>query len=108
MALLKERVKEIQQRIRERSMLTRKSYLMDIDAMEASPDSDRRAVSCSNMAHAAAAAGSDREDVLANRPEIKANIGIISSYNDMLSAHRPFETFPNIIKINPYNIQDNP
>jgi len=104
MALLKERVKEIQQRIRERSMLTRKSYLMDIDAMEASPDSDRRAVSCSNMAHAAAAAGSDREDVLANRPEIKANIGIISSYNDMLSAHRPFETFPNIIKIAARNV----
>jgi len=104
MVLLKERVKEIQQRIRERSMLTRKSYLMDIAEMEASPDSDRRAVSCSNMAHAVAAAGSDRADVLAVGPQVKANIGIISSYNDMLSAHRPFETFPNIIKIAARNV----
>jgi dihydroxyacid dehydratase/phosphogluconate dehydratase len=71
-------------------MLTRKSYLMDIDEMELFPDSDRRAVSSSNMAYAAAAADSDRADVLAGRPQIKANIGIINSYSDMLSAHRPF------------------
>ena len=66
---------------------------MDIDEIEPFPDSDRRAVSSSNMAYAAAAADSDRADVLAGRPQIKANIGIINSYSDMLSAHRTFSDF---------------
>ena len=74
-------------------MLTRKSYLMDIDEIEPFPDSDRRAVSSSNMAYAAAAADSDRADVLEGRPQIKANIGIISSYSGKLSVHRPFSEF---------------
>ena len=77
-------------------MLARKSYLMDIDEIEPFPDSDRRAVSNSNMTYAAAAADSDRADVLAGRPKIKANIGIINSYSDMLSAHRPFSDFSNL------------
>ena len=66
-------------------MLTSKSYLMDIDEIEPFPDS--------NMTYAAAAADSDRAYVLAGRPQIKANIGIINSYSDMLSAHRPFSDF---------------
>lgn len=74
-------------------MLTRETYLMDIDEIEPFPDSDRRAVSSSNMAYSAAAADSDRADVLEGRPQIKANIGIINSYSYMLSARRPFSDF---------------
>ncbi|MDB2583997.1 phosphogluconate dehydratase, partial [Alphaproteobacteria bacterium] len=51
---------------------------------------------CSNMAHAVAAApSSDKASILMNS---KPNIGIVSSYNDMLSAHKPLEHFPKVIK----------
>jgi phosphogluconate dehydratase len=81
-------------RIRKRSRDSREVYLAGIASMQVDPDSDRRSVSCSNMAHAAAAAGIDQDDVLATSSVIKPNIGIITAYNDMLSAHRPFEKFP--------------
>ena len=59
-------------------------------------DNDRSQVSCSNMAHAAAAAPIDEQSsILMNS---KPNIGIVSAYNDMLSAHKPLEHFPKIIK----------
>ena len=64
--------------------------------MEQNNDTDRNFVSCSNMAHAAAAAPSDEKNsILMNT---KPNIGIVSSYNDMLSAHKPLEHFPKVIK----------
>ncbi len=63
--------------------------------MAADNDQDRGAVSCSNIAHAGAGAGIDQADFLTSK---KPNIGIVTSYNDMLSAHQPFETFPAIIK----------
>ena len=85
-------------RIRDRSRDSRVAYLASIADMQNDPDSDRRSVSCSNMAHAAAAAGGDQDDVLALAEVIKPNIGIITAYNDMLSAHQPFEKFPQIIK----------
>jgi phosphogluconate dehydratase len=64
--------------------------------MEENIDTNRNAISCSNMAHAAAAApSSDKASILMNS---KPNIGIVSSYNDMLSAHKPLEHFPKVIK----------
>ena len=64
--------------------------------MEENIDTNRGSISCSNMAHAAAAAPSgDKESILM---DLKANIGIVSSYNDMLSAHKPLEHFPKVIK----------
>ena len=93
-----DRILEIQERIRTRSANSRRAYLEDIAAMAASPDADRRQVSCSNMAHAAAAAGEDQHDVLAAGAAVKPNIGIINAYNDMLSAHQPFASYPQIIK----------
>jgi phosphogluconate dehydratase len=98
MATPNDRILEIQDRIRARSQDSRRRYLEDIAAMTSSPDSDRRQVSCSNMAHAAAGAGSDQADVLGAGAELKPNVGIITAYNDMLSAHQPFETYPQIIK----------
>ena len=91
-------VASVTERIRQRSHDRRQAYLEDIAAMEASPDSDRRQVGCSNMAHAAAAAGEDQQSVLAAGGRPAANIGIISAYNDMLSAHQPFEGYPQVIR----------
>ncbi len=98
MAKPNDRILEIQDRIRKRSQDSRRRYLDDIAVMTHSPDSDRRQVSCSNMAHAAAGAGADQNDVLGAGAELKPNVGIITAYNDMLSAHQPFETYPQIIK----------
>ena len=86
----------VTKRIIERSKLTRQNYLNNIQAMEKDIDNDRSQVSCSNMAHAAAAAPIDEQSsILMNS---KPNIGIVSAYNDMLSAHKPLQHFPKIIK----------
>ena len=98
MTQLHDRVASVTERIRGRSMDRRQAYLDDIAAMESSPDSDRRSVSCSNMAHAAAAAGPDQAQVLGSGENLAPNIGIITAYNDMLSAHQPFEGYPQVIR----------
>ena len=98
MTQLHDRIATVTERIRSRSHDQRQAYLEDIAAMEESPDSDRRAVSCSNMAHAAAAAGPDQDNVLGTGGELAPNIGIITAYNDMLSAHQPFESYPQVIR----------
>ena len=62
----------------------------------------RSGLSCGNLAHAIAACSeSDKINLMA---EQKANIGIISSYNDMLSAHKPYENILSRLKHMPKNI----
>ena len=80
------KIEEITDRIRERSRKTRESYMENMTS--AAAEGPRRAhLTCGNQAHAYAAMGKDK-DALA---EAKApNIGIITAYNDMLSAHQPF------------------
>jgi phosphogluconate dehydratase len=96
MSKLNNRIIEITKRISERSFNSRNKYLRNIISMEENIDTNRNAISCSNMAHAAAAApSSDKASILMNS---KPNIGIVSSYNDMLSAHKPLEHFPKVIK----------
>ena len=96
MSKLHPTILNVTKRIIERSKLTRQNYLNNIQAMEKDIDNDRSQVSCSNMAHAAAAAPIDEQSsILMNS---KPNIGIVSAYNDMLSAHKPLEHFPKIIK----------
>lgn len=56
----------------------------------------RTKLSCTNFAHAIAAAPAD--DKLTLHQQRAINVGIVSAYNDMLSAHQPFESFPAIIK----------
>ena len=85
---------QVTENIIERSKPTRNNYLEKID--QAAKNGPRRAhLSCGNQAHAYAAMGDDKSTLLAARAP---NIGIISAYNDMLSAHQPFETFPTQIK----------
>ena len=98
MTQLHDHVASVTERIRRRSQDRRQAYLEDIAAMESSPDSDRRGVSCSNMAHAAAAAGPDQAQILGAGESPVPNIGIVTAYNDMLSAHQPFEGYPQVIR----------
>ena len=98
MPILHSQFERVLDRVRERSRESRSAYLADIQAMAEDSDSSRAHVSCSNMAHAAAAAGPDQDDILGTSSTPKPNIGIITAYNDMLSAHQPFEGFPTIIR----------
>lgn len=85
----------VTERIRERSAPTRSAYLARIAA---AADRDRGAdrLGCANVAHAfAALPANDKLRVVAERAP---NIAIVNSYNDMLSAHAPLGSFPDIIK----------
>ena len=95
MSDLHPKIGEVLERIKLRSKNSRSAYLSAIDEMDEDNDQNRTVMSCSNIAHAGAATGSDQADFLSGN---KPNIGIVTSYNDMLSAHQPFETFPAIIK----------
>ena len=89
------RVAAVTERIAERSAKTRAVYLERIrQAAQRGPK--RTALSCSNLAHGFAAC--DVHDKQALKGDVKANIAIVSSYNDMLSAHQPLERFPALIK----------
>ncbi len=81
-------------RIDTRSEATRAAYL---DRMARARDRGpgRAHLSCSNLAHAYAGAGPDQGAMLAGST---GNIGIVTAYNDMLSAHRPFEDYPRLIR----------
>ena len=89
-------IKKVLERIIDRSQHTRKKYLDSINDMENSSEIDRNTISCSNMAHVAASSPkNDQLNILMNK---KPNLGIVSSYNDMLSAHKPYENYPSLIK----------
>lgn len=86
---------EVTERIRERSAPTRKAYLQRIDQIiNRTRGADR--LGCANVAHAfAALPNNDKFRVVAEKAP---HIGIVTAYNDMLSAHQPYETYPNIIR----------
>ncbi len=86
---------EVTERIAVRSRSSREAYLARLRAA-ASKGPHRGVLSCGNLAHGFAACGDDDKQDL--QGEEKANVAIVSSYNDMLSAHQPFERFPEIIK----------
>ena len=86
-------IDRVTDRIRTRSRATREAYLAKI--ARAAEDGPRRAhLSCGNQAHAYAAMP-EKDDLALSR---KPNIGIITAYNDMLSAHQPYERFPDLIR----------
>jgi len=88
-------VAEVTARIVERSRDSRAAYLARIDA--AAGDGPHRAqLSCGNLAHGFA--GCSTPDKAALRHGRAANLGIVTAYNDMLSAHRPYERYPAMIR----------
>lgn len=88
-------VEEVTERIRKRSEIDRKAYLNRIDA-QAQAGPSRASLSCSNLAHGMAACSSENKSSLTD--ELAPNIGIVSAYNDMLSAHQPYENYPDKIR----------
>ncbi len=85
----------VTERLVERSRKTREAYLDRVNTA-AAQGPNRTALSCGNLAHGFAACGPGDKSAL--KAGECLNIGIITSFNDMLSAHQPFEDFPNIIK----------
>ncbi|HJS89658.1 MAG TPA: phosphogluconate dehydratase [Steroidobacteraceae bacterium] len=89
------RVREVTERIRERSRASRSAYLERMSAHTAGEPA-RKHLSCTNLAHGfAASAAPDRQ---ALRELRWPNLAIVTAYNDMLSAHQPFERFPGLIR----------
>ncbi len=87
-------IARVTDRIRARSEKTRSLYLERMaHAISAGPV--RAHLACGNQAHAYAAMESDKAALAAGRAP---NIGIVTAYNDMLSAHKPFESYPDLIR----------
>jgi phosphogluconate dehydratase len=87
-------LREVTARIAARSADDRGAYLARC-AAAGQPGTARSRQGCTNLAHALAAAGGDRP-ALKDKPW--PNVGIVSAYNDMLSAHQPYERYPALIK----------
>jgi phosphogluconate dehydratase len=95
MAILNDRIGEITEAIRRRSGERRARYLDRISgAISASPQ--RRRLGCANQAHGFAACAASDKDAL--RKGSTPNLGIVTAYNDMLSAHKPYERYPELLR----------
>ncbi len=86
---------EVTERIRTRSKLSRRAYLERMERAR-TQEPARTSMGCTNLAHVVAASpGDDKAELKKTR---RPNIAIVSSYNDMLSAHQPLGTYPELIK----------
>ncbi len=92
--MLNSTIDRVTDRIRERSAASRSAYLARIVAAGTAGPA-RAHLSCGNQAHAYAAMGDDKAALMAARVP---NLGIVTAYNDMLSAHKPFEHYPDLIR----------
>ncbi len=88
-------VEAVTARIVERSVPTRAAYL-DLMARQRDQGTNRPNLSCGNLAHAFAASAEDKPVIRAGKA---MNIGVVTAYNDMLSAHQPYGRYPEVIKI---------
>ncbi len=88
------RVAAVTDRIRERSREARRRYLGGVARARA--EGPKRAhLSCGNQAHAYAATGPDKGRLAQGRAP---NLGVVTAFNDVLSAHRPYEDYPKLIR----------
>lgn len=92
---MNQRIIEITNRIIERSKVTRAEYLADMKAAN-EEGVTRKNLHCGNLAHAFAGCSSHEKSELAENET--PNLGIITAYNDMLSAHKTFEHYPDKIR----------
>ncbi|HEY6354427.1 MAG TPA: dihydroxy-acid dehydratase, partial [Burkholderiaceae bacterium] len=88
-------IEQVTQRIARRSAAPRRAYLERVERLALRPRGSDR-LGCANVAHAfAALPGDDRLRIVAERAP---NLAIVTAYNDMLSAHQPYERFPSWIR----------
>ncbi|ODT69106.1 MAG: phosphogluconate dehydratase [Pelagibacterium sp. SCN 63-23] len=92
---VRQAIQDVTDRIAARSRDTRRDYLGRIDAAR-EQGVYRGALSCGNLAHGFAACSPSEKAALAGNKTL--NLGIVTSYNDMLSAHQPYQFYPEIIK----------
>ncbi|MBK6490485.1 MAG: phosphogluconate dehydratase [Sphingomonadales bacterium] len=95
MSRLDQRIAAVTERISRRSADSRKRYL-ELMAREGSKGTNRSNISCGNLAHGFAASGEDKTVIRAGSA---MNFGIVTAYNDMLSAHQPYGRYPEQIKL---------
>ncbi|MHC1480649.1 phosphogluconate dehydratase [Frateuria aurantia] len=95
MPLIHPVVAQVTARLRERSLASRQSYLASIKAARRNGP-NRAALACGNLAHAFAACGATDKQALREGPA--ANLAIVTAYNDMLSAHEPYQHYPEQIR----------
>ncbi|MBL0642852.1 phosphogluconate dehydratase [Aeromonas veronii] len=88
-------ISDVTARIRERSVARRQAFLARIQR-QAEQGKTRAALACGNLAHAVAACSSDEKGRILDMT--RANLGIVTAYNDMLSAHQPYQGYPDQIK----------
>lgn len=88
-------LEEVTTRIQKRSASSRTAYLERCENMR-SQGPQRGQLACSNLAHGFAASIGDEKLVL--KKNHSPNIGIVTAYNDMLSAHQPFKSYPELLK----------
>ncbi|MGG2299228.1 phosphogluconate dehydratase [Aeromonas veronii] len=88
-------ISDVTARIRERSVARRQAFLARIKR-QAEQGKTRAALACGNLAHAVAACSSDEKGRILDMT--RANVGIVTAYNDMLSAHQPYQGYPDQIK----------
>ncbi len=92
---LNDAIDHVTRRIIEKSKASRGRYL-ELIAREGDKGVNRASMSCGNLAHGFAASGEDKPTI---RTGTAMNIGIVSAYNDMLSAHQPYARYPEQIKL---------
>ncbi len=95
MSELNDTIHRVTERVIERSRSSRAAYL-DLMKREGDRKPEHKDIACSNLAHAFAGALDD-QDAMKNRRG--PNIGIVTAYNDMLSAHQPYGRYPDRMKI---------
>lgn len=95
MTMIHPTIEQVTQRIIERSKAQRKQYFERIKA-QFDAGRKRGSLSCGNLAHGFAGCGSEDKEILSDT--VLPNLGIVTAYNDMLSAHKPYEDYPPMIR----------
>jgi len=88
-------VEAVTERVIERSKATRAAYI-DLIARQRDAGTSRHNLACGNLAHGFAASGEDKDVI---KRGTAMNIGIVTAFNDMLSAHQPYGRYPEAIKL---------
>ena len=88
-------VEAVTERVVERSRIARAAYL-ELIGRQRDAGTNRHTLSCGNLAHGFAASGTDKDAI---KGGAAMNIGIVTAYNDMLSAHQPYGRYPEAIKL---------
>ncbi len=87
---------ELEKKINIRSQLLRLKYLSKLKKSKEQSASAKKNIGCSNFAHAFASCSSHQQREATEGSKV---IGIVSAYNDMLSAHAPLKDYPDLIKL---------